>query len=713
MATLKSVTLKDFKRHEDLHIEFSDSLTVIRGPNWAGKSTILHAIWFALFGATAVPGKKERITRRGGKKASVLLVIADHAGAVFEVVRTLTTAQVRTTGDEPKILATGHTAVNKWVEESLLHVGQEQAMQLGYARQSQTAALLTLGATKLNRMIEELADADHIERMIGRASDIVKISSAAAEAYGPAPDLEALRTALAGHRAEEKRLRAVGTSIRARYDAAQAELTQVREKVVEGEKINGAAAEAVRLLDAQRNVKEEIEELGPKARLVEGLTASKAGARKSYDEAVEAQNSLTVSGQKYASTKRDHDQLQSWFATTGAHWESLEPNVEPYAAAVATAQDLKVAHMSALSVKQDLEAAAKKAQQALSASICGECKRPLEGAHLEAAREAAAEAQARVDTAQKAQDVARSRFQAATAEVERLRPLQPPAGYEETYNANAARLTELAALLPTLTEATPEEVERHAAAYRAALASLEAASAALTTAQGHAERLRTLELRLKALEDQVAALPTGQAVDLVPLRARVVQLEADVAAAVAELQQGREAYAVATGDEQRVARQLEEAEKQAADRAHFERRAMRFGALRKWLVESKEKFLAETWEGVLAVTSRFIADATDGYATEVSRNDKGDFAITEDGEEDSMLSASGGMQAISGVGMHLAMDTILPQGLGFLVLDEPSSELNDENAAALAGALKAHGRQVVLVTHRTGEEYVSDMVVTL
>ena len=78
-----------------------------------------------------------------------------------------------------------------------------------------------------------------------------------------------------------------------------------------------------------------------------------------------------------------------------------------------------------------------------------------------------------------------------------------------------------------------------------------------------------------------------------------------------------------------------------------------------------------------------------------------------------MVSASGGMASICGVALRMALDHVLAQSVGFVVLDEPSSELNDEHAASLGGALRGQQRQVILVTHREGEEFVSDTVISL
>ena len=65
---ITKLEMKNFRQHEDLTITFKDGLNVIRGANEAGKSTLIEAILYALFGAkslrdtlteTVTWGKKE------------------------------------------------------------------------------------------------------------------------------------------------------------------------------------------------------------------------------------------------------------------------------------------------------------------------------------------------------------------------------------------------------------------------------------------------------------------------------------------------------------------------------------------------------------------------------------------------------------------------------------------------------------------------------
>ena len=93
---LNSIQLTNFRLHADTRIDFESGLTGIICPNGSGKTTILEAIAWALYGMSAVRGKRQDIrslgaTGRAGVKVDLDFDLAGHR---YRVVRTLSTAEL-------------------------------------------------------------------------------------------------------------------------------------------------------------------------------------------------------------------------------------------------------------------------------------------------------------------------------------------------------------------------------------------------------------------------------------------------------------------------------------------------------------------------------------------------------------------------------------------------------------------------------------------
>jgi DNA repair exonuclease SbcCD ATPase subunit len=157
----------------------------------------------------------------------------------------------------------------------------------------------------------------------------------------------------------------------------------------------------------------------------------------------------------------------------------------------------------------------------------------------------------------------------------------------------------------------------------------------------------------------------------------------------------------------------EEFEQINASNAAHAARAASFSGLRKYLSDNKAAFMGELWDQLMALTSEFANQVTEGDITAVGRTEDGEFWMEEFGVRKPMIAASGGQKSICGVGLRMALPSLIPGGSRLILLDEPSAALTEEMSSSLAGALKAQDRQIVLVTHRSGEEYLSDVVVTL
>ena len=82
---IKSIELVDFLSHSDTKLEFDNSTTVFVGQNGAGKSSIIDAITFALFGNHTRKNNKSLI-RRGANQGFAKIKFSAN-GKNYEALR--------------------------------------------------------------------------------------------------------------------------------------------------------------------------------------------------------------------------------------------------------------------------------------------------------------------------------------------------------------------------------------------------------------------------------------------------------------------------------------------------------------------------------------------------------------------------------------------------------------------------------------------------
>jgi exonuclease SbcC len=132
------VEMQNFKQHKNFTATFEAGLNTLQGENGAGKTTVLKAILFSLFGAAAA-GAKEHLTSWGETKMLVSTTLL--LGNLGEVVirRGGTKAEL---WQEDTLLASGQSPVTKMVEE---HLGMDAKLfkSMLYAGQGETQLLLT------------------------------------------------------------------------------------------------------------------------------------------------------------------------------------------------------------------------------------------------------------------------------------------------------------------------------------------------------------------------------------------------------------------------------------------------------------------------------------------------------------------------------------------------------------------------------------------
>jgi exonuclease SbcC len=75
---IKSIELKNFLVHEDSVVDFVDGINIITGQNGSGKSSIVEAICYSLFGKAIYQGSGEHLIRHGKRDFLIKMVMSNN-----------------------------------------------------------------------------------------------------------------------------------------------------------------------------------------------------------------------------------------------------------------------------------------------------------------------------------------------------------------------------------------------------------------------------------------------------------------------------------------------------------------------------------------------------------------------------------------------------------------------------------------------------------
>lgn len=712
---LHRLHLINFKKHADLDVSFTSGLNVIMGPNYRGKSSILHGVLYALWGATAVPCNADKIPRTGSSTFEVELWFDLGSSAVYYIRRTKTKDELQCDG---KLIATGKAAVAKELEK-LLGMSQAQFLRLLYAEQKKAENLVSLGAAELNRTIEEVAGTSVVRDAITKLIAIMRTSQAAADAVklvrGERPGDEE-KASLEATCAQAEREVEQETALVTVEKQKLASLTEAREALRRNARLYQERSErAAQLKTAVANAAREAEQAAPCT--IEQLDAARAAADK-------ARQRVSRLAESYRKAQADLAAWTRWEqerkALEAQQAEALAPEDAPFARidenelAAAMQERQRTSEKAALArAEVDRLAAAAKS------GICGACKRPLEGHDPEKLATEQRAAEAALTKAANAAEQARvaavalegksMRYGAWERETEKriahLKALDEKRALLESQRV--AAVTE--DLLTTLKGEGREAASRRDDA-EAALRALEQAA---QQAADRAGRLATLQEQLASAEAALAEM-TFDSKELEQAELAVAAVTETLEAASFRANHATERLHQAKTALTQHAMRVNAWETANQQLEQHEARHGRAKKLRAFLQENFDTFMAETWEGLLAMASHLTRLGTEGYISEVLRSDDGKFEYIEEGERFTVMgSGSGAQRSLMGLSMQVAMSEMLPCPLLTLMMDEASADMDAEVSAALVTALKSLGKQVILVSHRELDALVADNVIAL
>lgn len=165
---IKQLTLTNFRKHESTTLGLGLGLSVIRGQNEAGKSTLTESIVYALFGAKSLRTPLADTVTWGKPETSLKVgLVLESGGKDYTFARSKSGAEVSCDG---AVIVTGQNEVSNY-SSHLLGVDVQAASRLMMASQNGLRGALEQGPKATAQAIEELADFDLFDRLLERMQE--------------------------------------------------------------------------------------------------------------------------------------------------------------------------------------------------------------------------------------------------------------------------------------------------------------------------------------------------------------------------------------------------------------------------------------------------------------------------------------------------------------------------------------------------------------
>ena len=381
--------LANFKPYGDVDVRFRDGVTVIHGLNGSGKSSLLEACFFALYGSKALSGTLDDIIRNGEDDASIELWFS-HEGVDYSIERQLRRSGDRVTtnkcvlegddGSGESVSRDGARAVRSFVTD-LLRMDAEAFVNCAYVRQGEVNKLINATPQQRQDMIDDLLQLGMLETYRDRAGearlgvdDVLKDARGSLKQvdsqiedkesqnlHARLNDIETNRSDIESDidHYEDQRTEAESTledaeSTLSEYRDRQAETEELEAEIEELEtEINETAAKRDDLGDEQRAARERREEL--ESDLADRLAETDL-AEASAEAVAERQSKLVDKQEALGEEIADRRVKATGFENQATNLKATADDLDT------TAEDAETAAEDAESAAEEAEAAAETAE---------------------------------------------------------------------------------------------------------------------------------------------------------------------------------------------------------------------------------------------------------------------------------------------------------------------------------------------------------------
>lgn len=708
---LNKLTLKNFRRCEDVVMQFNPGLNAVRGRNEAGKSTRLEAIAYALFGSKALRQSLDEVVT-WGKPVNSLKVELEftYSGTTYTITRGKSGAEINFDGEK----ITGQTETVKFVER-LLGTSADTASKLMLATQNSIRGALEGGPKETMALIENLADFDLIDRIITLIQTNLPSGNTTAVEERVKTTAGMLEEKRAGVEAEKPDTAAIGAEISTAAQQAETAAAAV-ESAKQGRSAMAAEVTAAeKFIAAKSQLPAQIKQAQTRVDQAAGTARrlSEEAVCEVSDEQIEEARAGVEANSQLATRTRAYNEVAGLQYPEDV-WDEDEDSFHAFVAGERV--KLQTGNAAVNEIKGEI-----RAQIALkiNQSACGLCGKDLENVPEVVARNQAVEAkvadlQAQLTPARTAIAEAEDNLAACEAIAAAARKIHP------VIDRNAAFVDVDRSQYPARAKWKGERPDAGAVRdWAAELRRMEQAVKAAQLAQG---RLAAVEEELSKYEAELVALEA----DWKEAEPQIMEFEQGLLFNYRELVAGEQAALEskrqADSALQRLRGQLAQAEAVYKERlkavdlleqqlagAKAELEKMNFhNALIKKIRAARPVIADKLWNVVLAAVSHYFSQIR-GSASTVTRADNG-FKV--DGQAVEGLSGS----TLDALGLAIRISltkTFLPNSR-FILLDEPGHGMDDQRESAMLGVLAAADfDQTVIVSHNETVDSFADHLIAV
>ena len=679
---------KSFKRLENGEFNFTEGLNFILGENGAGKSTMLRAISTALFGVQMLPGLAEDIPTRGQTTWELELTFSNK-DVEYVVKRTKSSAKVEANGE---LVASGNTPTTKYIED-LLNLTAKDYNLLIHSRQGETAYVLNFGATALQRKVEEFAGAEAVELLAKKASLRSRADAAAAQSLSVMSEDEVTQTTdkmtELGEKLHEMKSELDKAQVESQVTpeppvvssaTLQAQLNRYKRWEMEVENVQRIHSELEQELSTLPepqvliySPKDELEALQETLKQEEAKVKAYQQATATHTAAVQALASRAEVSEPQGGAKLVVDTtettnlLQQLKGDLQLKQKELKDGVCPTCGTVSV-QDLETLKADIARLKQHVER--------------------VEGEHA-TITQSNKEAESYNRTLQRETDA-----------------YQEFVKWKEKEEVRISQLAEAIGEEPK----EPHEIKQRILDLRV---QVETAEKIVRDNELLASKKARLQKQLEQIiePEKPCEAPTDAELN------RAYEIEEEYRTAVARATEVEKMKSLLASNIQSLQDQITRLESDltknlevSEEKDHLLKTVEIANQLGKFLKDRRSDYISQVWDSIMLYATEALNASSNGWMTEVKIED-GKFYFREYGAWVTAVEASGAQEAFLGSALRVGLNKALYRGNAFMVFDEPTDGMREDNARNLVAEIGNCAEQVLVITHRESDQGLANNII--